>query len=259
MRATRYVLALAARRRRHHHVGRAVQQCHAFGFDQRIHHECAAGFALAPAAVAAVHEQWRAGEAIADEPAIAPALEFFGGRHARSRTGNSRFLERDVVVFEASVLGWRRGLTPAALRSTRGARLRWTRAIIAAFAPATAAALTLAAQHLHFVGNHVGGVALDPVLVGVLVGAQRALHVHLTPFLQVLARDFGEPAKKLDAMPFGAFLPLAGLLVLPTVRGGDPDGAHRRAGRAVARFRVRAQIADQDDLVDAACHVRILE
>src|SRR6185437_14038625 len=75
MRATRDVLALAAVRRRHHHFGFAVLQFDGCGFDQRVEHEGAAGFALAPAAMAAVHEQRRAGEAVADVTTVAAAFE----------------------------------------------------------------------------------------------------------------------------------------------------------------------------------------
>src|SRR6185437_9437915 len=75
MRAARDVLSLAAVGRRHYLFRRAVRQLHGFGFDQRVQHERAAGFALAPAAMTAVHEQRRANEPVADDAAIAAAFE----------------------------------------------------------------------------------------------------------------------------------------------------------------------------------------
>src|SRR5690606_8668487 len=60
------------------------------------------------------------------------------------------------------------------------------------------------------------------------------------------------------AVPLGLFLALAGGLVAPLLGGGQ-----RQVGDALARIegadlRVLAQIADQNDLVDAARHRRIL-
>src|SRR5690606_39464133 len=102
-----------------------------------------------------------------------------------------------------------------------------------------------------------GAVALDAFLVSVLLGAQAALDVHLAPLAQVLAHDFRQAAEGLDPVPLGAFLVLAGLLVLPLLRGGDPDAADGHAAGRVADLGVGAEVADQDDLVDATSHVRI--
>src|SRR5690348_17491085 len=148
---------------------------------------------------------------------------------------------------------------PAAWRAAAGLLLRTCAITAAAFAAAARTAFAGTPEHLHLVGDDVGAPALDAFLVGVLAAADCALDVHLPAFLQVFAGDLGQAAEEFHPMPLGAFLLLAGLLVLPAFRGGDADRAHRGARRAVARFRVRAQIADQDDLVDAACHVRILE
>src|SRR5690606_20536329 len=125
-----------------------------------------------------------------------------------------------------------------------------------AFALATTAAATLAhaAKHLHLVGDDVGRVAFDALLVGVLVGAQRAFDVDLAALLQVLTGDLGQAAEEFHAMPLGAFLLLAGLLVRPLLGGGDADRGDGRAGRRVPGLRVVAQVAYQDDLVDASCH-----
>ena len=75
LRAARDLLALAAVRRRVDDVGLAVQQAHAVGLDHRVERERRAGLALAPAAMAAVHEQRLARHAVAHRAAGAAALE----------------------------------------------------------------------------------------------------------------------------------------------------------------------------------------
>ncbi len=54
--AARYELAFAAIGRRLDYFGFALQCCDAVGFDHGVEGEGRAGFALAPGAVAAVHE-----------------------------------------------------------------------------------------------------------------------------------------------------------------------------------------------------------
>ena len=134
------------------------------------------------------------------------------------------------------------------MRSARGAAFAFF--VIAA---ASFGAAALAAEHLHFIGDDVGGITLDAILL-VFVRAQLALDVYLSTFLQVLAGDFRQAAEEFHPVPFGAFLLLAGLLVLPRFGGGDADRGDRRPAWCVASFRIGAQIADQNDLVDAACH-----
>src|SRR5437588_9916497 len=55
-------------------------------------------------------------------------------------------------------------------------------------------------------------------------------------------------------MPLGLFLALAGRLVAPAFRGGDAHVHDRTAVLHPPHLRVLAQIADQNDLVDRACH-----
>src|SRR5580658_1643641 len=55
-------------------------------------------------------------------------------------------------------------------------------------------------------------------------------------------------------MPLGLFLALARGLVLPGFRGGKAQIRHRPAVLGATNFRIGAQIADQDHLVDASRH-----
>src|SRR5690606_27626062 len=113
-------------------------------------------------------------------------------------------------------------------------------------------ALAAAAEHLHLVGDDVGGVALDAVLAGVLVGTQRALDVDLAPLLEVFAGDLGQAAEELHPVPLGAFLHLPGLLVLPGFGGGHAERGDLAAALGVLDVGVVAEVADEDDLVDSA-------
>src|SRR3546814_13867796 len=67
-------LALAAGARRHHHFWRALQNRHPVRLDEGVQHEGGAGFPLAPAAVAAVHDERRRRHAVADFAAVAAAF-----------------------------------------------------------------------------------------------------------------------------------------------------------------------------------------
>src|SRR5690606_5423567 len=93
-------------------------------------------------------------------------------------------------------------------------------ALVVAATAAALATLATAAEHLHLVGDDVCAVALDAVLAGVLVGAQRPFDVDLAPLLQVFTGDFRQAPEELHPVPLGALLLLAGLLVLPGVGGG---------------------------------------
>src|SRR6185437_5384344 len=164
----------------------------------------------------------------------------------------SKNSERDVVleIVELAARRLRRGLPG------RGARR--TRLALAAFAlrsrPATHSLAR--AEHLHGVRDDFGRVLVDAVLVLPLARLEAPFHVDLRALLEVLARDLGELAEEGDAMPFGLLLLLA-VLVLPHVRGRDRDVGDRAAVGHVARFRIAAEVADDDHLVDR-CHTPFL-
>src|SRR5688572_9802447 len=82
-RAARYRLALAAGGRRVDQFRLAAEERHAIRLDHGVQGEGGAGFALAPATMAAVHEEWRRFHAIADAAAVATAFEreFRSGFH----------------------------------------------------------------------------------------------------------------------------------------------------------------------------------
>src|SRR6185295_20170427 len=84
-------LSLAAVRRRVDNLHFAVQHLHAICFDHRVQRECRAGFALAPRAVAAMHEQRPARQPIAYVAARATTVvrpwHFVGHRFGPSSRG----------------------------------------------------------------------------------------------------------------------------------------------------------------------------
>ena len=103
--------------------------------------------------------------------------------------------------------------------------------------------------------HHFGRIAVLARLVLPFARLQRALDENLRALLEIL---LGDPAQIFieddDAMPLGLFLALARGLVLPGLRCRQPQVRHRPAVLGAANFRIGAQIADQDHLVDASRH-----
>src|SRR5438445_1682486 len=155
-------------------------------------------------------------------------------------------LERNVVVHVVELA--RRLLAGFALAGNSGFL-----GLVAALARARIARALPAAEHLHAVGDDLGGGALLPFLVLPLARAQGPFDIDLRPLLQVLARDLREPVEEHHAVPLGALLLLAARLVLPGVGGRDRDVGDRAPFRVVARLGVPPQIAYDNDLIDR-CH-----
>src|SRR6202008_497885 len=110
----------------------------------------------------------------------------------------------------------------------RGSRTRSRRAAArraAAFLVATrrAAHAFAGAEQLHFAGDDVGRLLLDPVLVGVLAVRQASFDVDRGPLLHVLTGDLGQAVEEGDAMPLRLLHELAGSLVLAAAGGGQAD------------------------------------
>src|SRR5205807_8415596 len=99
--------------------------------------------------------------------------------------------------------------------------------------------------------DHLGGVLRGAFLVGPLAGLQAALDIDLPALGEVFAAVFRGLAPDHDAVPLGPFLLLA-LLVGPVLVGGDGEIGHRLSAGRVSDFGILAQVAYQDDLVDAA-------
>src|SRR6266702_3727703 len=106
--------------------------------------------------------------------------------------------------------------------------------------------------------HDLGRVAVLPVLVLPLAGLQRALEVHFRAFLDVLLDNLAQAlVEDHHPVPLGLFAPLAGRLVAPGLAGGNAQIGDRPAVLRAADFRIRAQIADEDHLVDRTRHVTI--
>ena len=84
--------------------------------------------------------------------------------------------------------------------------------------------------------------------------AQRAFDKHLGAFLEVLAGDLTQFREAHYIVPLRAFLIVAGRFVTPGFAGRDAKISHGIAVLHIAGFRVSAQIANEDHLVDASCH-----
>ena len=123
-----------------------------------------------------------------------------------------------------------------------------------------AAAAAAAVQHLHFAGDDFGGVAIIAGgLVLPLAGLQTALDIDLRTLAQVFGADLTQAAPHHDGVPLGLFLHLAGGLVAPAFRGRQAQVGDRGAAGGGPGFRILPEVADENDLVDAACHDKPLE
>uniref|UniRef100_A0A0N5A028 PE-PGRS family protein n=1 Tax=Parastrongyloides trichosuri TaxID=131310 RepID=A0A0N5A028_PARTI len=155
-----------------------------------------------------------------------------------------------------------RGLVGAAGREARGVVVVVATAAAAVPAAIAAAlAVVTTAQHgqlaVEALQHDLGRVFLDALGVGVFAGLQRALDVNGRALLQVVLGHLDDVlVENDDRVPLGLFLALAGGLVAPLLRRGDAQVGDAVAAVQRADFRVLAQVADEDDLVDAAGHDR---
>src|SRR5206468_5347024 len=122
-----------------------------------------------------------------------------------------------------------------------------------------AAAAAGAVEHGQFTAealqHHLGRVFLDPGVVGPFAGLQGALDIDLGALAQVFLGDLDEAlVEDHDAMPLGALLALARGAVAPALAGREVEIGDARAVVGRAEFGVAAEIADENDLVDAASH-----
>src|SRR5690606_11025570 len=166
--------------------------------------------------------------------------------------------ERDVVVeiSRRACPGRRRRTRAATATATATATAAAGLARIACLLRGATAATAAAAQHLHFAGHHLGGVAIIALLVLPLARLQATLDVDLRTLAQVFGRDLAEAVPHDHGVPLGLLLLFAGGLVRPALAGGDADVGDGGAARGGAGFRILPQVADENDLVDAACHER---
>src|SRR5690554_2304355 len=111
-----------------------------------------------------------------------------------------------------------------------------------------------AVEHLQLAGHDLGGIAILTILPLPFARAQAAFDIHLRAFFQVFAGDLGQTIEKYHPMPLGTLLHLPALLVLPGFAGGDIHIRDGVAARHETGFRVSAQVANQDYLVNASCH-----
>src|SRR5262245_6818022 len=158
-------------------------------------------------------------------------------------------LARDLVV-ELPVEG---------TRLAAGARKRARTPKIAVALVALAHAVALAVEHGELAAillqHDFGRVAILAGLVLPFARLKLALDVNLRALLQILLGDAREVlVEDHHAVPLGLLAPLAGRLVAPVFAGGQPQIDDRPPILGLADFRVGAEIADENDLVDRSGH-----
>src|SRR5881227_3441091 len=140
----------------------------------------------------------------------------------------------------------------AALPRPPGARSERDIVVEVVAFPARPAGAT--AEHLQIVADDLGRIALVSLLILPLARAQAPLDVDLRALAQVLARDLREPPEERHAMPLGALLLLAGLLVPPAFAGRHAQVRDRGSGGHRAGLGIGPQVSNDDDLIDATRH-----
>src|SRR5262249_14130177 len=103
-----------------------------------------------------------------------------------------------------------------------------------------------------------GRVGVLPFLILPLAGLQCTLKIHLRALLQILLDDLAETlVEDHHPVPLGLLTPLASRLVAPRLAGGNAQIGDRPAILGTTDLRIRAQIADEDHLVDRTRHVSL--
>jgi hypothetical protein len=118
-------------------------------------------------------------------------------------------------------------------------------ALTAAVGPTVAAGIAVGrVEHLHFVGDDLGGINVLSVLVLPLAGLDATLDVNFAALAQILAYHFGQAREEHNAVPFSAFLHFAAGFVPPRIRGGQIDVADCGTASGVARLGIGTKITD---------------
>src|SRR6266568_1221578 len=202
---------------------------------------------------------------LAASPCLAPASRNpdFTGANTRRRSAVSRSLRQDGAMPMSAVASERNlvveiGTRRAPLRPRAAAAAAITAALIGA-PRRSAATLAAAVEHGQLTAealeHHLGRVFLDPRLVGPFARLQCALDIDLRALLEILLRYVDEVLiEDDDPVPLRTLLALAGILVAPALRGGERQIGNAGAVLSRANFRIAAEIADENDFVDAASH-----
>ena len=117
------------------------------------------------------------------------------------------------------------------------------------------AAALFRVDQLHVIGDDLGYIMVDAVLIGPFTGLQPALDIELGALVTKLAHDFGEPAEGDDAVPVCMFALFLRRLVCPHFRSGDGKIGDGVAVRHIAQIGIIAEVAHNGDAVYASsCH-----
>ena len=130
--------------------------------------------------------------------------------------------------------------------------------IVIVLPAARTATLAAGIQHLHFVGDDLGRIALNAILLP-RASTQAAFDIDLRALLDILVDYLREAIEEHHAVPFRLFLRLTGSLVFPSLTSGQCDIAHGAAARKVARLGVCTTITYQNNLIYASARHIILQ
>src|SRR4029077_19958668 len=109
--------------------------------------------------------------------------------------------------------------------------------------------IAAATEHAEIIGDDFKAGALLAFLVLPFAGLDAAFDKDERALLQILLGDFGLLAPDDNLVPLGAFLALA-VFVFVRLIGGDGKIGDGLASAGVARFRIAAQAANENDFVN---------
>lgn len=107
-----------------------------------------------------------------------------------------------------------------------------------------------AADELHVADHDLGCVPVSSVLRLPFPRLESAFDVDLRALAEVLGSHLAESVEQDNPVPLGMLDGLTRGFVLSGFRSGNPQAGDGAAAREQAFFRIRAQVADDDDLVD---------
>src|SRR6185312_3236729 len=167
--------------------------------------------------------------------------------------------ERDVVLHDlahaaAAAAGTGRlGQGRAAILRGAAAIVATALLVVAAGTAAAGPAVEHRQHRIEALEHDLGGIAVLARLVLPFARLQLAFQIDLGPLPEILLGNLAQPlAEDDDAVPLRLLPPLAGVAIAPVLRGGDAQIGDRLAVLGAADLRIGAEIADQNDLVDAA-------
>src|SRR5690606_19720755 len=165
--------------------------------------------------------------------------------------------ERNIVVKITAKAAAGRATVAAAITAT-GRRVAITAAALSAAALATALPAAGTIQHgqrgVEALQHNLGRIFGDAVLL-ILAGLKLPFEINFRAFLQILLGDLAKTfIENDDAMPLRPFPALAAVPIAPAFARRNAKVTDRTPVVHITNLRIRPEIADKNDFINAARH-----